>query len=70
MMSKKEIDLCKQLLSEDERSHLEEILHGDLDGYYEEVKDIGLDEDFHKWKELSNNILEKCELNLWTEKEE
>ena len=40
-------------------------MHGDLDGYHEELKDVGLDDEFYKWKKLSNIMLKKCDLNEW-----
>ena len=30
---------CKDVFTDEERKHLEEVLHGDLDGYWEEIKD-------------------------------
>jgi len=72
---------CKNLFSEDERKHLEESLHSDLDGYWEEIKDVFkkdsekssaqenvdniLQRDFIEWKDLSNSVLKKCDLNKW-----
>ena len=72
---------CKDVFTEEERKHIEEVLHGDLDGYYEEIKDVYIKDDgkspgqeqddnklindFKVWKELSNNISEKCNLNKW-----
>ncbi len=72
---------CKNLFSEDERKHLEESLHSDLDGYWEEIKDVFkkdpkkssaqeqvdniLEKDFIEWKNLSNSIFKKCKLNKW-----
>lgn len=56
---------CKQLFGKDEREHLEEVLHGDLDGYWEEIKDMKDKEDFYEWKDLSNMMLQKCGLNTW-----
>ena len=61
---------CEDVFTEEERKHLEEVLHGDLDGYYEEVKDIlatklRMAKDFTEWKNLSVNILNKCKLNKW-----
>lgn len=58
---------CKDVFTEEERKHLEEVLHGDLDGFFEEVKDTikTTDDDFFKWKRKSNSILDKCQLNKW-----
>lgn len=56
---------CSDVFTEEERQHLEEVLQADLDGYYEELKDIGLDDEFKEWKKLSNKILKKCKLNSW-----
>ena len=80
-LEEKYFELCKNIFSEDERKHLEEALHADLDGYWEEVKDVLkkdpekssaqeqvdniLERDFTKWKNLSNSIFKKCKLNKW-----
>jgi len=57
---------CKEVFTEAERKHLEEVLRGDLDGYWEEIKDIDPnDADFEKWKNFSNTMLKKCDLNEW-----
>ena len=56
---------CKDVFTEEERKHLEEVLHGDLDGYHEELIDIIKDDDYYKWVKLSNGILKKCDLNEW-----
>ena len=72
---------CKKVFTEEERKHLEESLHADLDGYWEEIKDVFkkdlkssaqeqvdniLQKDFMEWKDLSNNIFKKCGLNEWS----
>ncbi len=72
---------CKDVFTETERKHLEEALHADLDGYWEEVKDVFkkdskkssaqeqvdniLQKDFIEWKNLSNSVFKKCKLNKW-----
>ena len=72
---------CKEVFTEEERKHLEEALHADLDGYWEEIKDVFkkdfekssaqeqvdniLQKDFMEWKDLSNGIFKKCDLNEW-----
>ena len=77
----KDMNKCSDVFSEDERKHLEESLHADLDGYWEEIKDVFKDsekssaqeqvdnilqKDFMEWKNLSNNIFKKCDLNEWS----
>ena len=75
---------CKEVFTKEERKHLEEALHADLDGYWEEIKDVfkkpsknspnpdeikvntDLERDFNKWKNLSNSIFKKCDLNEWS----
>jgi len=82
-MSEKGIDLCKRLLTNEERSQLGDILVRDLDDYYEEIKDIfsepsksspnpeekeankDLEQDFRKWRDITNSILKKCDLEIW-----
>lgn len=56
---------CKDVFTDEERRHLEEVLHGDLDGYWEEMKNMVDIVDFNKWKNLTLNILKKCDLNKW-----
>ena len=72
---------CSDVFTEDERKHLEEALHADLDGYWEEIKDVFvkdpqksieqygddniIERDFTEWKNLSNSIFKKCKLNKW-----
>lgn len=56
---------CKDVFTEEERKHLEEVLHGDLEGYWEEMKDMHNIMEFDKWRDLSAKILEKCNLNEW-----
>jgi len=73
---------CDDVFTENERKYLEESLHSDLDGYWEEIKDVFekdpekssaqeqvdniLQKDFMEWKNLSNNIFKKCDLNEWS----
>ena len=57
---------CSDIFTKEEIKHLEEVLHGDLDGYHEELKDVGLDDEFYKWKNFSNVMLKKCDLNEWS----
>ena len=80
-LEEKYFELCKNIFSENERKHLEEALHADLDGYWEEIKDVFIkdpkksieqygddnviEKDFLKWKNLSNSIFKKCKLNKW-----
>lgn len=64
---------CTDVFTKDEIKHLEEVLNGDLEGYEEETKGIKspeLKKEFVDWKNLSNNILRKCELNEWKTIEE
>lgn len=72
---------CKDVFTDEERKHLEEVLHGDLDGYWEEIKDVFIEDDnktprqlqddnrlqkdFLKWRKTSTIILKKCDLNDW-----
>lgn len=61
---------CDDVFTETERKHLEEVLHGDLDGYFEEIKDMSTNNEFEKWKGKTIDILKKCKLNDWKPPEE
>ena len=64
-LEKHYVQWCKNLFGRDEREHLEEVLHGDLDGYWEEIKNMKEYPEFIKWRDLSNMMLRKCKLNEW-----
>jgi hypothetical protein len=66
----KDMNKCADVFTEVERAHLEEVLHGDLNGYWEEIKDVDAsDADFKAWKNKTLGILKKCNLNEWSTSE-
>ena len=79
-MSEKECK-CQDIFSIEERAQLGDILVRDVSDYYEEIKDVfkdpinptqeeigdneGLIQDFIKWRDISNLILKRCDLEEW-----
>jgi len=72
---------CSDVFSVEEQAQLGDILVRDVNDYYEEIKDIFKDptnpsqeeieanselvQDFTKWRNITNLILKKCDLEEW-----
>ncbi len=72
---------CQDIFSIEERAQLGDILVRDVSDYYEEIKDVFKDpinptqeeigdnedliQDFIKWRNISNLILKRCDLEEW-----
>jgi len=73
--------MCQEIFSIEERAQLGDILVRDISEYYNEIKDIFKDplnpsqeeiganeyiiKDFTKWRNITNKILKKCDLEEW-----
>jgi len=80
-MAKKEKCTCQDIFSIEERAQFGDILVRDISEYYNEIKDVFKDplnptekeiganekliQDFIKWRDTTNLILKKCNLEEW-----
>ncbi|KKM67427.1 hypothetical protein LCGC14_1471170 [marine sediment metagenome] len=78
---KSEECMCKDVFSVEERAQLGDILVRNVSEYYNEIKDVFKDplnptqkeiganedliQDFIKWRNITNLILKKCDLEEW-----